>query len=89
MISWKDIEKAQELLKIMKQAKKAENPMNSFLEEEAKAREQNIPDEAVFRHRKAMAMRAFAWYKLCKDEKQKMKLADTYNRIAMLSVRQR
>ena len=87
MISWKDIERSQEIMKIEKERKRAiEVP---FLEAEAKAREQNIPDEAVLRHRKAMAMRAFAWYKLCKDEKQKMKLAETYNRIAMLSVRER
>ena len=87
MLSWKDVERSQEIMKIEKERKRAmEVP---FLEAEAKAREQNIPDEAVFRHRKAMAMRAFAWYKLCKDEKQKMKLAETYNRIAMLSVREK
>lgn len=48
MISWKDVEKAQEIMKIEKERKRAmEVP---FLEAEAKAREQNIPEMQRLKH---------------------------------------
>lgn len=72
---------------IMTQQKYEQDYLDGFLEEEAKARESEIDREAFFRHKQAMALRWFKYYKMCKDPKKKLQLAQQYNLVA--TIRQR
>lgn len=58
--------------------------LDNFLSAEAEARESVIDHDARFRHKKAVALRWFKYYRACKDEKKKVELLRQYNRIARM-----
>lgn len=68
----------------MAQARYEQDHLPNFLEEEAKARESDISYATYFRHKRAVALRWFKYYRSCKDEKKKMKLFHQYNMIARM-----
>lgn len=61
--------------------------LDGFLDAEAQARESNIDPEAFLRHKKAVAMRFFKSYKMCKDEKRKAEIIRQYNLVATMKQR--
>lgn len=72
---------------IMEKQKYEQDDLPGFLDAEAKARESDIAKEAFFRHKQAMALRWFKYYRLCKDPRKKMNLAQQYNAIATMRQR--
>ncbi|MBO7694951.1 MAG: hypothetical protein J6T10_20225 [Methanobrevibacter sp.] len=64
-----------------------QDDLPNFLDVEAQARESNIDKETFFRHKQAMAMRWFKYYKMCKDPKKKLQLAQQYNLVATMRQR--
>lgn len=44
--------------------------------------EEQDKHEAFIRHKQAMAMRWFGYYRKCKDQKKRLKLIDQYNFLA-------
>lgn len=64
-----------------------QDDLPNFLDVEAQARESNIDKETFFRHKKAVALRWFKYYKLCKDPKKKLQLAQQYNLVATMRQR--
>ena len=64
-----------------------QDDLPNFLDVEAQARESNIDHETYIRRKQALAMRWFKYYKMCKDPKKKLQLAQQYNLVA--SMRQR
>lgn len=72
---------------IMAQQKYEQDYLDGFLRAEAQARESSISHEAFLRHKQAVALRWFKYYKLCKDTRKKSELVRQYNLAA--SMRQR
>lgn len=72
---------------IMAQMKYEQDDLPGYLYAEAQARESDIDKETYLRHKQAVAMRWFKYYKMCKDPNKKAELARQYNLVA--SVRQR
>ena len=64
-----------------------QDDLPGFLDAEAQARESNIDHETFLRHKKAMALRWFKYYKMCKDPKKKLQLAQQYNLVATMKQR--
>ena len=63
---------------------KEQDYLPGFLEAEAEARESSVDKEAVFRHRRAVALRWFGYYKNCKDVNKRKALIDQYNKLAKM-----
>ena len=61
--------------------------LDGFLDAEAQARESNIDSETFLRHKKAVALRFFKYYKACKDPVKKAELARQYNLVATMRQR--
>lgn len=74
---------------IMAQQRYEQDDLPNFLDEEAKARESDISEEASFEHKRRLAMRWFAYYKKAKTVEQACKIGQQYNKIASMCVRQR
>ena len=74
---------------IMAQQRLVQDYLKNFLEEEAKARESEIPPEASFEHKRRMAMRWFAYYKKAKTVDEACKIGKQYNMIANMCSRER
>ena len=72
---------------IMAQMKYEQDDLPRMLEAEARARESDISYESWFDHKKALAMRWFKYYKMCKDPKKKQELVRQYNLIATMRQR--
>ena len=72
---------------IMAQQRYEQDYLDGFLDAEAKARESDIDKETYIRHRQAVAMRWFKYYKMCKDPKKKLQLAQQYNLVATMKQR--
>ena len=72
---------------IMAQQKYEQDYLDGFLDAEAEARESNIDREAFFRHKQAVALRWFKYYKLCKDPQRKAALVRQYNLAATMRQR--
>lgn len=64
-----------------------QDDLPNFLDVEAQARESNIDKETFIRHKQAIAMRWFKYYKMCKDPKKKLQLAQQYNLVATMKQR--
>lgn len=74
---------------IMAQMRYEQDDLPNFLDEEAKARESDIPEEASFEHKRRMAMRWFGYYKKAKTVERAREIGRQYNRIASMCVKQR
>lgn len=72
---------------IMAQMKYEQDDLPGYLDAEAQARESDISEEAKQRHQKALAMRWFKYYKMCKDPKKKDELVRQYNLVATMRQR--
>lgn len=68
-------------------AKYEQDDLPGYLDAEAQARESDIDQETRMRHRQAVAMRWFKYYKMCKDEKKKAELVRQYNLVANIKQR--
>ena len=64
-----------------------QDDLPNFLDVEAQARESNIDRETYIRHKQALAIRWFKYYKMCKDPKKKLQLAQQYNLVATMRQR--
>ena len=72
---------------IMAQQRYEQDDLPGYLDAEAKARESDIDQETRMRHRQALAMRWFKYYKMCKDPKKKTELVRQYNLVATMRQR--
>ena len=61
--------------------------LDGFLDAEAQARESRIDPEAFLRNKKAVALRLFKSYRLCKDEKRRADIMRQYNLAATMKQR--
>ena len=64
-----------------------QDDLPGFLDAEAQARESNIDRETYMRRKQALALRWFKYYKMCKDPKRKLELANQYNLVATMRQR--
>lgn len=71
----------------MAQQKYEQDDLPGYLDAEAKARESDIPDEAIQRRRKALAMRWFGYYKKSNDPNKRLDIIRQYNAIASMRIR--
>lgn len=69
---------------IMAQQRYEQDDLPGYLDAEAKARESDIDKETYMRHKQAVALRWFKYYKMCKDPKKKLQLAQQYNLVATM-----
>lgn len=60
----------------------------NFLDAEAKARESDISDEAKERHKRALALRWFGYYKKSNDPNKRFDILHQYNKIATMRERE-
>lgn len=72
---------------IMAQQRYEQDDLPGFLDAEAKARESDIPEEAIQRRRKALAMRWFGYYKKSNDPNKRFDILRQYNKIATMRQR--
>ena len=71
----------------MAQQKYEQDDLPGYLDAEANARESDIPDEAIQRRRKALAMRWFGYYKKSNDPNKRLDIIRQYNAIASMRIR--
>ena len=71
----------------MAQQRYEQDDLPGFLDAEAKARESDIPEEAIQRRRKALAMRWFGYYKKSNDPNKRFDILRQYNKIATMRQR--
>ena len=86
----RELQKQRELKRwrdIMAQQKYEQDDLPGYLDAEAKARESDIPDEAIQRRRKALAMRWFGYYKKSNDPNKRLDIIRQYNAIASMRIR--
>lgn len=72
---------------IMEQQRYEQDDLPGYLDAEAKARESDIPEEAIQRRRKALAMRWFGYYKKSNDQNKRFDIMRQYNAIASMRSR--
>jgi hypothetical protein len=72
---------------IMAQQRYEQDDLPGYLDAEAKARESDIPEEAIQRRRKALAMRWFGYYKKATDPNKRFDILRQYNNIATMRQR--
>lgn len=72
---------------IMEQQRYEQDYLYGFLDAEAKARESDISEEAKQRHKKALAMRWFGYYKKSNDPNKRFDILRQYNKIATMRER--
>ena len=68
-------------------SKYEQDDLPGYLDAEAKARESDISHEAFIRHKRAIAMRWFKYYKMCNDPKKKDELIRQFNIAATMRQR--
>lgn len=72
---------------IMEKARYEQDDLPGYLDAEAKARESDIPNEAIERRRRALAMRWFGYYKKSNDPNKRFDIMRQYNAIASMRSR--
>ena len=71
----------------MAQQRYEQDDLPGYLDAEAKARESDIPNEAIERRRRALAMRWFGYYKKSNDPNKRFDIMRQYNAIASMRSR--
>ena len=72
---------------IMEKVKYEQDDLPGYLDAEAKARESDIPEEAIKRRQNALAMRWFGYYKKSNDPNKRFDIMRQYNAIASMRSR--
>lgn len=71
----------------MEKVKYEQDDLPGYLDAEAKARESDIPEEAIKRRQNALAMRWFGYYKKSNDPNKRFDIMRQYNAIASMRSR--